>query len=397
MLERYLIRGRHRGRTQDVEPLLCQPVRRPAGGLFGLDRWFATQGAPRPIDLARSGAMSMTVAELLTATGQHPADFLGTSLDYGAGRGSARLLSAVKRSLCATADAEVVVANGAIEALLLLCIATADRGDVLVGTPTYGALLSAPAAVGRTVRTVPVWDPVGGLNFARLAAAITSATAMVVVNTPHNPTGGRASLGELDELAERCAGHGALLVVDEVARATLDPSAPSAVHSRGFADGTTVVLGDVSKSLGLGGLRIGWLCLSDSDLAMSAAAAKDGTTVASGSLSEHLAALALEHQSRLLERVTMWARANLAALTRFLDASGHAERWTPPTDGLVAFPSLSRGGSLAGLIAKLQRLEVGVVPGWLFGEADRARLGLGVHPEVFSEGLQRLARVLDVP
>lgn len=379
----------------DVDALLYPCARVPADAHVGLDRWFATQGAPRSIDLARSGASSMTVLELLAATGEDPVEFLDTSLDYGAGRGGSRLLSAVRTSLGACAEAEVVTANGAVEALLLLCIATADRGEVLVGTPTYGALLRAPAAVGRTVRMAPVWQPVGGLNFAQLAAAITPSTGMVVVNSPHNPSGGRASLAELDELSERCARSGALLVVDEVARATLDPSSPSAVLSDGFADGTTVVLGDVSKSLGLGGLRIGWLCASDTDLALSAAAAKDGTTVASGSLSEHLAALALEHQSQLLKRVTLWSQTNLTALARLLDATGRGKRWTPPTDGLVAFPSLSGAAGMDGLIARLRHAEVGVVPGWLFGEPDRARLGLGIPPDLFSEGLQRLARVLD--
>ena len=371
------------------------PAHSPAVVLASLDRWFAQQGRPQPIDLARSGASSLTVAQLLALTGETAGDFLSLSLDYGAGRGGSRLLAAVRSSLGATSDTEVVIAGGAVEALLLLCIATAARGDVLVGTPSYGALLSAPAAAGRPVRMVSTWNPVVGLHYENLAAAITPSTGLVVVNTPHNPTGAQASPAELDVLAERCAHHGALLVVDEVARGTLDPEAPSAVHSRGFANGTTIVIGDVSKSLGLGGLRIGWLALADAALAAAVAAAKDGTTVASCSLSEHLAALALEHAPALLEPITSAARTNRAELVGLLDARGDSPRWTPPTDGLVAFPALSTRDGVEHLVATLRRLGVGVVPGSLFGEPDRVRIGLGGATGLFSEGLRRLERALD--
>lgn len=332
-----------------------------------LDRWFARQGAPLPIDLARSGAASMTVADLLDIAGKDAGEFLELSLDYGAGRGGSRLVSAVRRSLGGAQGLEVVVSAGAVEALLLLCIATAAEGAVLVGAPTYGALLSAPMAAGREVRAVRVWDPLRGLDFGRLADAINTSTALVVVNSPHNPTGARATLEDIDRLAERCAHVGALLVVDEVARGTLDPTARSAVHTRGFANGTTAVLGDVSKSLGMGGLRIGWLAVGDPALAAAAAAAKDGATVASSPLSEYLAALALENAAAILGAVRASARANLTLLSRLLDT----------------------------LVATLRDRDVGVVPGSLFGEPDRIRIGLGGRPDIFAAGVRRLAQALD--
>jgi aspartate/methionine/tyrosine aminotransferase len=355
-----------------------------------LDRWFADQGAPLTLDLARSGAVSLTLAELLDRTGTAHDELLGVSLDYGAGRGSRRLVTAIQRSLGPAGDAEVVVAGGAVEALLLLCLATTAAGDVLVGTPAYGALLSAPAAAGRRVRSAPVWSPRRGLHLDAVAAAVTPSTGLVIVNTPHNPTGARIPLHDLDRLADRCARHGALLVVDEVARGTLDADAVSAAHSRGFAAGRTAIIGDVSKSLGLGGLRIGWLATGDPALADRVARAKDATTVSSGTLSERIAAIALESIASLLEPVRAAARANLAMLCDLLAATGDQERWTPPADGLVAFPALTSSRGAEGLVADLRARQVGVVPGWLFGEPDRVRIGLGASPADFAEAMLRL-------
>ena len=365
----------------------------PCGDAGGqLERWFAAQGPPPRYDLARSGAAGMTVAALLAATGTGEAALLDTSLDYGPGAGTERLASAISRHQGSPEDARVVVTNGAVEALLLLCVG--GRGEVLVGGPAYSGLVSAPAVAGRRVATVPVWDPVHGLHLDEIAARVSDATGLVVINNPHNPSGARASLAAIDELATACAHHGAVLVVDEVARGTLSAAAPSAVLSRGFASGTTTVIGDVSKAMGLGGLRIGWLTTTNDSVAGAAAAAKDGTTVSSGSLAEQLAAIALEHAERLLAPVRAAAAANLARLQELVGERGLSSGWEPPADGLVAFPALCPDGDGEALARAARLRDVSIVPGSLFGEPERVRIGLGCPSPLFDEGLQRVGEAL---
>ncbi|MEA2670547.1 MAG: hypothetical protein QOG45_767, partial [Chloroflexota bacterium] len=181
------------------------------------------------------------------------------------------------------------------------------------------------------------------------------------------------------------------VVVDEVARGTLDPAAPSLTAGAAFATGAVVVLGDVSKALGLGGLRVGWVSSARPALLARVAALKDLTSLGTAAPSELLAALALEHRRTLAARVARTARANLGALAWWVDAIEGAAL-TAPADGLVAFPRLPGAMAAPHRLDRLRR-EAGVaaVPGSLFGVPGRVRLGLGAAEGRFSRALEALA------
>src|SRR5258708_3532615 len=247
-----------------------------------LERWFARNGAPPPLDLARSGAPALALRDLLGIAPHGALDeLLDMQLDYGDGCGGAVLRDAIAASGAARHGREVLVTHGAVEALLLTCAALVGRRRrVLVGVPAYEALLHTPVAVGAEVVTVPVWRAGSDrLDLAALHDRVDSTVAAVLVNSPANPTGAVAAPGDLDALAVRCAEVGAVLVVDEVAVTTLDTAAASASAGRGFAAGAVVAIGDVSKSCGLGGLRIGWLATASAPPRDAAAQVKDLTTV----------------------------------------------------------------------------------------------------------------------
>ncbi|HEX3607481.1 MAG TPA: pyridoxal phosphate-dependent aminotransferase [Candidatus Dormibacteraeota bacterium] len=370
-------------------------MRLGGAGSVRLERWFAAQGAPPRLDLGRSGASALSVRDVLGLAGPAAVDeYLGLSLDYGDGGGGERLRHAVAAAGAARRAAEVVITHGAVEATLLACAATAGPGDVVVaGTPAYEGLLRAPEAAGATVVPVAVWRPGRArLELGPLLDGLPAGTRAVLLNSPHNPTGAVVDPIELDALAERCAAAGAVVVVDEVARGTLDPGAPSLSASAAFATGALVVLGDVSKAFGLGGLRVGWVSAARPDLLARVAALKDLTSLGTAAPCELLAALALEHRAALSARVAATARANLDALTGWVGGVEGASL-TAPADGLVAFPRLP------GLMAAPPRLErlrrgagLAAVPGELFGVPQRVRLGLGAPPRHFTEALEVLAR-----
>ena len=369
-------------------------MRLGGAGEVELERWFASRGAPPRIDLARSGAAGLDAASLLALAGPGAVEeYLGLPLDYGDGRGGERLRNAVACSGGARGASEVVITHGAVEAMLLACAAVAGPGDVVVvGTPAYGGMLRAPDAAGATVVTVPVWRPGSArLELGPLLDGLPAGTRAVVLNSPHNPTGAIAGAADIEALAERCAGIGATLVVDEVARGTLDPAAPSLTASAAFATGALVAIGDVSKAFGLGGLRIGWLSGARPALLERAAAIKDLTTLGTPAPSELLAAIALEHRAALASRVAATARANLDLLAEWT-AGIHGAELTAPRDGLVAFPRLPDAIAAPSRLERLRHAAgMAAVPGILFGVPGRVRLALGGRTRHLADGLAVMA------
>jgi len=156
--------------------------------------------------------------------------------------------------------------------------------------------------------------------------------------------------------------------------------------------GDVVTIGDVSKSLGLGGLRIGWLSSADAELVDRVRTLRDLTTLESGAPSQVLATIALRNRCHFA--ATTIARNNLDALARWVLSVG-AQLSPQPCDGLVAFPLL--GSAAQQLVDRARSVGVSVMPGDLFGHGGRLRIGLGVDPEVFADALERLGDLIATP
>jgi aspartate/methionine/tyrosine aminotransferase len=377
--------GRH------TEPLGLDLGRARASGI---ERWFSVNGRPAPFDLARSGAPALTVGDLLARAS--PADiteYLGMPLDYGPGTGSERLRHAVAQAVGATAE-EVIITHGAIEALLLAFAASIGRRRaVAVATPGYEGLVRAVEAAGGHAHPVAVWAPGRDeLDLAPLADLDLRSFAAVVVNSPHNPTGLRAAAVELEDLARRCEAAGTVFVVDQVSLGTLDPGATGVTRTLPDDVSSVVEIGDVSKALGLGGLRVGWCVTRCPRRRRRIAALRDVTSLANSGPSQLLGALAIENRHQF--SIAIVASANVERL-RTAVTSIPGVTWTEPEDGLVTFPALPLHCSSLGFAEQLCHTEgVSVTPGSFFGHEHHLRIGLGLDPQLFAEGVERLVSAL---
>jgi methionine aminotransferase len=114
-------------------------------------------------------------------------------------------------------NAEITVTAGATQALLTAILCVVHPGDeVIVLEPCYDSYLPAIELAGATAVPVRLEAPLFRIPFDKLAAAITPKTRMIMINTPHNPTGTIWREDDMRQLADLLAGTDILVLSDEV-------------------------------------------------------------------------------------------------------------------------------------------------------------------------------------
>ncbi|WP_341247976.1 pyridoxal phosphate-dependent aminotransferase [Cupriavidus pauculus] len=114
-------------------------------------------------------------------------------------------------------NTEITVTAGATQALLTAILCAVHPGDeVIVLEPCYDSYLPAIELAGATAVPVRLEAPLFRIPFDKLAAAITPKTRMIMINTPHNPTGTIWRKDDMRQLADLLAGTDILVLSDEV-------------------------------------------------------------------------------------------------------------------------------------------------------------------------------------
>lgn len=185
---------------------------------------------------------------------------------YAASPGAPRLRRAIAASWeqatgrALDPEREVTVTTGATEALAAAMLALLDAGDeAIVFEPFYDAYLPAIAFAGATARPVTLRPPAWSFDVAELTAAISSRTKLVLLNTPHNPTGKVFTRQELAVIAEICVRHDLTAVTDEVYDRIVYPPAEhvSLATLPGMWD-RTLTINSTGKTFSLTGWKIGY-------------------------------------------------------------------------------------------------------------------------------------------
>lgn len=191
-------------------------------------------------------------------------------------------------------ETEVTVTCGATEALASALLGLVDPGDeVLLLAPCYDAYPAAVAFAGAVPRYVPLRAPTWTFDPDELAAAFNPKTRMILVNTPHNPTGHVFSRAELEAIAAQCQKWNVIAMVDEVYEHLVFDGFQ---HVRlatlpGMAE-RTITVSSQAKSFGFTGWKVGW-AVAAPELTVGLRRAHQYVTFAAATPFQHAAAAAL--------------------------------------------------------------------------------------------------------
>jgi N-succinyldiaminopimelate aminotransferase len=158
-------------------------------------------------------------------------------------------------------DAEVLVTVGATEAIAATLLALCEPGDeVVMFEPTYDSYAACAAMAGALPRLVRLHPPDWTFEPEDLAAAFGPRTKLVLLNSPHNPTGKVFNADELGQVAALCRAHDVLAVTDEVyEHLVFEGSHVPLATLPGMAE-RTVTISSGGKTFSFTGWKVGWVC-----------------------------------------------------------------------------------------------------------------------------------------
>ena len=217
---------------------------------------------------------------------------------------------------------------------------------------------------------------------------------LIYICHPSNPTGAILSEGELKDICRIASRHGAYVLSDEIYRGLeweggLSPSVVN-LYERGISTAS------VSKTLGMSGLRLGWLATQDRQLVEDCMDLKYYISLHQQSrLDEVVAMAALQPEKywRLVKQTMAAAKVNYDITTEWMRTNG-AFKWVPPRGGFLSFPSYDLNVPSWDLCVRLleKPYKTYILPGSCYGVEGHVRLGFGpgTPAESMKAGLEQI-------
>jgi N-succinyldiaminopimelate aminotransferase len=199
-------------------------------------------------------------------------------------------------------DTDILVTAGATEAIAACLLSLCETGDeVVMFEPYYDAYAACTAMAGAQRRVVQLRAPDWSFDPKALEDAISDRTRLILVNTPHNPTGKVFSRAELEVIADASRRHDLIVVTDEVyEHLVYEPPHVSLGTLPGMAE-RTITISSAAKTFSVTGWKVGWACARH-ELIAAVRTAKQFLTFVNAAPFQHAIAEGLtESQDYLVE------------------------------------------------------------------------------------------------
>jgi N-succinyldiaminopimelate aminotransferase len=207
-------------------------------------------------------APGIGIPELRIAVAEHQRRFYGLELDP---------------------DRNVVITTGATEAIAAALLGLVDPGDEVIALePYYDSYVAGIQMAGGIRRPITLRPPDFRLDIDQLRQAVTPRTRLLLLNSPHNPTGTVLNRSELEVVAEIAIEYDLVVVTDEVyEHLTFDGEPHIPIATLPGMDERTVTISSGGKTFSFTGWKVGW-ATGPAELVTAVNAAKQFLTYTSG-------------------------------------------------------------------------------------------------------------------
>jgi aspartate/methionine/tyrosine aminotransferase len=372
---------------------------------FLLDMWLDSFEHQIEFNLAASTGPCWTLNEILSLAGEDERQrFMNHSLGYSRVAGAEGLRAAIAEMQDVPVEA-VQVVNGASEALLVIMWIAAQPGaNVILPRPGFATFSALPESLGLETRFYAIRKENDfRIDIDEIKKLADGNTKVILVNSPHHPTGATISDEEFDSLHEFTSSRDIQLVSDEVYHPIYHVR-ENHVHEdsgRGTRSAARLphatVIHDFSKAFPLPGVRTGWIIEHDAKRREQYWNARAYFSVSNNTAGEMLAEIAMRHRDMVLGKTQSTATRNLRLLEAFMAQHRETIGWIRPSGGMTAFPWLVSGENSRAFCQAAAERGVLLAPGDCFDATSSShfRLGFAALTDKFPVAMERLGRFVE--
>lgn len=293
-------------------------------------------------------------------------------------------------------DQQIIITVGSNEAIFIAMLATLNPGDeVLIPNPSWLHYFHCAELVGAKVVSLPLREENGfQLDPDDLERLISRRTKMMVINSPHNPTGAVFSRAMIQTIANFVEKHHLLLLSDEIydkmiydGQVHMSPAALEAIRDQ------TITVNGFSKSYAMTGWRIGYVAASPS-LISAMVRVHQYSTICATSFAQVGALAALNGPQDCVDQMFAEFERRRRVVVESIQAIPGISL-VPPQGAFYAFPNVKKLAADSKEVAKLllEKANIAVVPGTAFGEYGQGfiRISFACSLPKVKEGMNSLA------
>lgn len=362
---------------------------------FKVEDWMNEYEKYSKYDLGNTTVQTMSLDELFELTGENKQELFNNISKQKLGYGYIKGLPAFKtgiKNLYSTIETDYIIPTiGAAGANHLVFYSLVEPSDRVISViPTYQQLYSIPQSFGADVQYLHLTPENKFLpDLDELKSLINENTKLICINNPNNPSGSLISEKMLNKIIAIAKSVNAYILSDEVYRGLnlTEDFTPSIADL--YEKGISVC--SMSKIFSLAGVRLGWIACKNTNVIEKCIRHREYNMISCSLLDENIAALALKHYDKIIERNKIAIKKCLDILDNWVGQQKHIS-YIKPQAGTTAMLYYDFDMSSKEFCDRLAK-EKGVflTPGFCFETEHCFRIGYCKSPEELAQGLEKIS------